>query len=238
MDVSKRLVSLLAVSFSFFCFTGLTIDNAGGRIFSEGGENIQIEGNVSVSNVLTASSIYLSDGTEVAVPGGSAPAPLAFPSSETVSNSLTGDAVLDVSSNSLIVRSGDGTVISSNTDVSMPIVFQKDMTLMEPDKIQAVQDSIPLMAIDTFNFPRGISIVGIRVFTSANCTMSVGLEEWQDNATKLSDIDIVALSNVSEVTVNKGDITDTDVDAGNYIYVNLDTTQVTWLKITIWYYVK
>jgi hypothetical protein len=133
---------------------------------------------------------------------------------------------------------GDGTLITASTDVRMPLIQQKDITVMEPDRVQGVSDAIPMFAVDEYNFPSGIVVVAIRVCTDAGSALTVGLEDWTDATTKNQDIEPgIALGGSSAATVTGSDINNATVAQGHYIYLNLDTTDVNWLKVTVWYYV-
>ena len=193
----------------------------------DAGEDVQINGDLTINQTLSiGNSLTLS---------GSFQLPL------TTSGNLVADGHvgIDTTYNALGLQiAGDGSLITSSTDVRLPLIQQKDMTVMEPDQVQGVSDAIPMFAVDSYNFPSGIVVVAVRVCTDAGSTLTVGLEDWTDPTTKNQDIEPnIALGGGSSTTVSGADIDNATVTSGHYIYLNLDTTNVNWLKVTVWYYV-
>jgi len=183
--------------------------------------DVEIGGSMSVGQSLTV-------GGSLLIPLGTSP-----------SLAADGHLALETDVNTLNIQLGDGTNIPANTDVSMPLIQQKDVTIMEPDNVQTVSDALPMLAIDNYNYPNGIVLVAVRVTTSANSAISIVFEEWETpTGGSVSDLETVTLSGAeAEKTVVRADIDDTVVASGNYIFLDLDTTDVNWVKITIWYYV-
>jgi hypothetical protein len=68
--------------------------------------------------------------------------------------------------------------------------------------------------------------------------LTLGVEDWSDEATKNQDIEAgIVLGGTSSATISGSDIDNATVAQGHYIYLNLDTTDVNWLKVTVWYYI-
>lgn len=189
-------------------------------------QKLRFNANVEISEGLSVNGDLSVSGT------------FGVPISATPSVNNSGEMAVDLDDNAVVYNVGDGTDIPSNTIVAQPLIQQKDVLLMEPEKMQAVSDAIPIFTVDPINFPKGIVITAIKLSTSANCTMTLTLEEWSDPSTFVSAIEPVALSSANEITVSRTDIDDSEVAVGGYVFANLDTTAVIWLKITIWYYVK
>ncbi len=150
-----------------------------------------------------------------------------------------GQFALETDQDQIKIQAGSNVTgkIPSNTDVVIPLIFQKDITLLEPDVIQTVSDAIPIFTVDSYNYPDGIQITAIRLATSASSSASYNIEEWISPTDGTpATIDAIATSASSETTETT--ITDGAVAAGGYVFVDLDTTDIAWAKITIWYYVK
>lgn len=150
-----------------------------------------------------------------------------------------GEFYLETDQDQIVVQAGSGVAgqIAANQDVAIPLIMQKDITLIEPDLIQTASDAVPIFTIDSYNYPAGIKITAIRLATSASSSASYNIEEWTTPTDgSPSTIDAIATSASSETTETT--ITDSDIAVGGYVYVDLDTTDIAWAKITIWYYVK
>jgi len=203
------------------------LDNGNVGIGTTGPDRLLgVAGDVSISGYVS-----ISDGLSIA---GTLRIPFG-----TASNILSvGHLALETDVNTINIQAGDGTDIPATTAVAMPLVIQKDVTIMEPDKVQAVSDAIPFIALEDYNYANGIVIVAIRVATSANCNLTINVEEWTSPTSgSLSTIELMSLGGGSEVTTERTAIDDSSVAATNYIFLDLDNTNVDWVKVTIWYYV-
>jgi hypothetical protein len=141
---------------------------------------------------------------------------------------------------------GNSGGITAGTNVPVPLIQQKDITLLEPDQIRSVNTRIPMFTIDTYNYPRGIQVTAVRIITSANATYQVDVEEWTD-----PDIGTGAETTIVNIQSHNGgpadnentettaSLTDTTVSAGSYIMLELnDAEDVDWVKLTVYYYVR
>jgi len=125
-----------------------------------------VAGDVSISGYVS-----ISDGLSIAgtlrIPFGAAPNILSV-----------GHIALETDVNTINIQAGDGTDIPTTTAVAMPLVIQKDITIMQPNKVRAISDAIPFIALEDYNYANGIVIVAIRVATSANSNLTINVEEW------------------------------------------------------------
>lgn len=185
--------------------------HVGGDIMSSG--DLTVDGSVTITNSLQ------------------------IPTSVAPLLSADGQIALETDSNSINIQVGDGTIIAANTDVALPLIQQKDITIVEPDQVQTVTDAIPVLAVDSYNYPNGITIVAIRLATSASSTLSLNVEEWS-TPTDGSPVTIDAIATSGSTETTETTITDASVASGSYVFLDLDTTDVDWLKVTIWYYVN
>lgn len=184
---------------------------------------------VSQTSILSGTqTIDFGGATALEMPNGSAPAV-----------SVDGQFALETDQDQIKIQAGsNGTGgIPSNTDVVLPLLKQVSITLPEPDLLQGVSDAWPIFCVDSYNFPNGIQIVAIRLATSASSSASYNIEEWVspvDGAP--TTIDAIATSTSNETTETT--ISDGAVATGGYVFVDLDTTDIAWAEITLWFYVK
>jgi len=169
----------------------------------------------------------------------SASTTLGIPAAAAPTLSTDGQIALETDADAVNIQAGSATVggIPANTDVAIPLIHQKDITLLEPDQIQLLSDAIPFIAVDSFNYPHGITITAIRLATSSAATLAINVENWTSPTDGAPvTIDNIATSAGTEQTETT--ITSPVVAAGDYIFLDLDNTNVNWAKVTIWYYVN
>lgn len=157
--------------------------------------------------------------------------------SNTPTLSILGDVALELDEDAINFKAGSNNAggISSNTLVALPLVQQKDITLLEPDQMQLLSDAIPFFTVDSYNYPNGITITAVRLATSASSSLAINVEEWvsPDDVAPATIANIATLANF-EATVT-GSVA---VSSGSYVFLDLDTTDVDWAKVTVWYYVN
>ncbi|MBP9854739.1 MAG: hypothetical protein KBD53_07725, partial [Candidatus Omnitrophica bacterium] len=141
---------------------------------------------------------------------------------------------------------GNPSGLSTSTPVRVPLIQQKDMTLLEPDQVRSVNNHIPMFTVDTYNYPQGIEITAVRIITSANATYQTDVEEWTDpdsaTGTETTIVNIQSHNGGAadnENTETTASLTDTTVAAGSYVVLELnDAEDVDWVKLTVYYYVR
>jgi hypothetical protein len=207
-------------------------DTSPASLFTVGaGDAFQINSSGSIAaatGMASTGTVDFSSATSLGIPAATAPA-----------LSADGQIALETDEDAVNIQGGSGSAggVPANTDVALPLVRQKDITLLEPDQIQVVSDAIPMFTVDSFNYPNGITITAIRLATSSNSTLAVNVEEWvspTDGAPVT--IDNIATSSSTEITETT--ISDASVAAGSYVMLDLDTTDINWAKLTVWYYVN
>jgi len=160
-----------------------------------------------------------------------------LPQASAAAPDADGEVELDMTDGTLVIQNSSGhTYLGSSTDVVYgKLLKQKSITIMEPDKVQAVSDAIPMFAVETDEYPHGIEIAQVYLKTDANSTLSVNLESWTDPAdASPSTLTTVATSTSDEV--NEAPDTDGTVAGGKIVMLDLDTTDVNWVQVTIVYY--
>lgn len=181
-----------------------------------------------VGGVTASGVVDLGGATSLEIPNATAPALTA-----------DGQLALETDADAINIQAGSNATggIPSNTDVALPLIQQKDITLLEPDQMQALSDAIPFFTVDAYNYPNGITITAIRLATDASSTLAINVEEWL-SPTDGSPVTIDAIATSASTETTETTITDASVAAGSYVFLDLDTTDVNWAKMTIWYYVN
>ena len=162
-----------------------------------------------------------------------------FKDLSTSGNLSVGNRII-VSNDHIKYQGGSGSTggIPVKTEVLGPLILQKDITIVEPNLIQGVMDEVPMFSVDSYNFPNGITITAIYLSTSADSSLAVNLEEWTepDGSGTETTIDNIATAGSDEQTETT--ISDPNVAAGTTIFLDLDSTDVNWLHLTVWFYVN
>jgi hypothetical protein len=164
---------------------------------------------------------------------------LKIPAAASPSLGADGEVALDTDNDAIKVRAGSNAAggVPSATAVSLPLVHQKDITLVQPDQIHSVSTAVPFFTVDAYNYPNGITITAIRLATSSPSSLSIDVQEWatptDGSPTTIAN---VALNSGTETTQTT--FADATVSSGSYIFLGLDDSAVNWAKLTIWYYVN
>ena len=164
---------------------------------------------------------------------------LQIPASNAPTVSNDGEIALELDEDGLNLQAGSNTTggIPTSTDVKLPLLQMKSITILEPDLVQAVSDAVPWFAVDSYNFPAGITVTAIRLATSASSSVSYNIEEWTSPTDgSPATIDAIATSSSTEKTETT--ITDASVAVGGYVMIDLDTTDINWAHLDIWFYVN
>jgi hypothetical protein len=171
---------------------------------------------------------------------------LTIPSSTSLTMDGTGQMYLETDQDGIVLHAGSGVAgqIPVGTNVQMPLIFQKSITILEPDQVQSVTGTVAFFTVDSFNYPNGIMVTAIRVLTSAASTDVIEIQFWDDprsanaNKTTIESIDIDTCTNDVDCRITAPSGT-TTVPAERFIMVVLDDapTSLEWMQITVWYYV-
>lgn len=139
--------------------------------------------------------------------------------------------------------------VAASQDVSIPFIQQKDFTLVEPDQIRTVSADFPIMNVDNYNYPSGIKITALRMFASqgtippaASNDATYVFQEWFtpiEASNAHASIDSIAFTSADNGEVaNTSGFKDSDIAAGSLIYANLASTDLNWVKGTVYFYAK
>jgi len=130
--------------------------------------------------------------------------------------------------------------IQSDVDALYADATSKSINLQEPDVIQAFQDAVPVLAVESEEFPHGIDILKVYVKTwggPSGESLSVNIEKW-DSPTDGSPSTIVGVT----VTDGNNEANGTPADAaaayvatGSILMVDLDSADVDSLLVHVIY---
>jgi hypothetical protein len=112
-----------------------------------------------------------------------------------------------------------------------------EVTIIAPD---GVNDQIPIFHVDADKYPFGIKLVNVQITIPSDGAYSMVFEEWSgDPAAAQNDIETVTTgAGDSYMEVLTGDIDDSDIDADDYIFLDIPATDIDWIQCKFIYYIK
>lgn len=130
------------------------------------------------------------------------------------------------------IRVFDGSVIKT-----IPTNQDIDALIFAPD---GVNDQIPIFHVDADKYPFGIKLVNVQISLPADAAYSMVFEEWAgDPIVAQNDIETVTTgSGDSYMEVRTGDIDDSEIDADDYIFLDIPATDVDWIHVKVVFYVE
>lgn len=135
----------------------------------------------------------------------------------------------------------DDHFIEIYTDASRVAVtkYTAQMTIWDPDTIQAIEDAVPLLAVEADWAPHGITIVDCGWKSDAAATQTIGFEEWTSptDGTPSTIEDVTSGSDVTE-QADDGTLADSAVAAGSIVMIDLPTTSLNYLQVWMTYFVN
>jgi hypothetical protein len=119
---------------------------------------------------------------------------------------------------------------STRTKCFEPVIWA------EPDQMQPISDTWPVMRFPAEQFPAGFVIEAIQITTSSACTDTLDFREYSQNGTSWSNdsqIESITLSGV--FTEDDGTLADANIAADAEIWINMDdsTDNIAWMAIQI-----
>lgn len=177
----------------------------------------------------------LSGGADNALPG----------ADSDVTISVTGvledlmDLGVVISDGEFLVGTGGGTFswesgATARNSLGLGDYITKEVTIYEPDQ---VNDEIPFFHADSTAFPDGITIVKVSIQIPSDAAYTLGFEEWDGDPpaaqNTIEDVATGAADNYSSVSTT--DIDDQDIDAGDWVFLDIPSTDVDWITATAVY---
>ena len=161
--------------------------------------------------------------TSVEIPNGADP-----------TTDAAGEIAIDTSSPAAY---GGIEIYAATGSALIPAIKTLHKTIIDPDGIQTTEDAIPLMRVETEWAPHGITVLDIFLSADAANSGTYVIEEWTDPTTWGSDIESCVFSASTEFE-DDGTLADSAVAAGNYIFIDFDTTALNFLNVTITYIIN
>ncbi|HLF18139.1 MAG TPA: hypothetical protein VI749_04500 [Candidatus Omnitrophota bacterium] len=206
---------------------------------------------LTVYGTLIGSTAVSIDGTMILIDGGvdfGSADSLEIPNATSLTVDGTGELYLETDQDGIVLQAGSGVAgqIPSNTDVQVPLVFQKSITMVEPDLIQSVTGTVAFFTVDSFNYPTGIVVTATRIITSNNSTDVISIEYWDDpdtataSKTTIDTLDIGTCGGADDDDCRDTAPSSGTVPTNRFIMIDLDDTGPTdleWMQITVWFYV-
>jgi hypothetical protein len=126
----------------------------------------------------------------------------------------------------------------TTAEVIAPTVHYAQITIVDPEAVQAITDAVSILAVEATWAPSGIRILDCRLKTSASSTYAINLEEWTSPTDgSPSTIEAVATSSSTEAE-GDGTLSDADVAAGSIVRVDLPTTAEAEITVGFTYLIK
>jgi len=162
---------------------------------------------------------------------------LRLPQASPATISQDGEIELDNIDGTLVVQNSNGhTYLGSSTDVVYgKLLHSKTITIIEPDKVQAVTDGVPMFSVESDEFPHGIEIVQVYLKTSESSTYSVNLEKWA-TPTDGSPDTLTTIATSTSTEANEAPDTTGTVGTSEIIMLDLPDTDVNWIQLTVVFY--
>lgn len=147
------------------------------------------------------------------------------------------DAPSAVSTEGHLFWDSDDDALAGNdgsADVALPFIQSETFTIMEPDQVQPINDTVLLKHFNAETYPNGVTIKDLIVTASASNSDSYAFEEWSSTA-KVSDIETGIAFSASTRVEDDGTLADSAMAADNYIMVNLPgtPTDIAYVAVTV-----
>lgn len=113
-----------------------------------------------------------------------------------------------------------------------PNLYEVDKMFFAPDFIN---DVVPIIYLDAKTFPFGATVKHVSITLPADAAYSMPFEEWSgDPPTEDAVIETVATgANDAFKQVEDGDIDNPNLEAGDYIMVDIPNTNVDWIHVKV-----
>ena len=123
---------------------------------------------------------------------------------------------------------------------AMPLELSETITIMQPDLVQAERDAVLLWAFESEVYPAGVLITRIIITTSAACADDLNFEEWTTDGSSWTTVATVDAITIGGVRTDAGGITDGEMAADSYLYLDLDgsPTDIQSMEITFHYFIN
>lgn len=141
-----------------------------------------------------------------------------------------GEVAWDANDDAIEVYMGD------ETESALIPAYQKiDAHIFAPD---GVNDQIAIFHVDALLYPFGIEIDQVSITIPADAAYSMVFEEWAgDPPVAQADIETVS-TGATDSYMEDATITNDQVDADDYIFLDIPATNVDWIHVQVIYHVN
>ena len=156
---------------------------------------------------------------------------LEIPNAANPTTDAEGEIAWDSDDDAIEVYSGD-----ESESVLIPMYQKIDGLIDTPD---GIADEIAIFRVDALLYPHGIELDQLSITTSVDGAYSMVFEEWSgDPPAAENDIETVTTgASDSYKEVASGDIDDATIDADDYIFLHVPSTDIDWIHFQIIFHV-
>ena len=152
-----------------------------------------------------------------------------IPNVDNPTTDAEGEIAWDANDDAIEVYSGD-----ESESALIPMYQKIDATIFAPD---GVNDQIAIFHVDALLYPFGIEIDQVSITIPADAAYSMVFEEWAgDPPAAQADIETVT-TGAGDSYMEDGTITNDQVDADDYIFLDIPATDVDWIHVQVIYHV-
>jgi len=153
-----------------------------------------------------------------------------IPAVDDPTTNAEGEIAWDANDDAIEVYMGD-----EGESALLPIYQVKDFHIFAPD---GIDDEICIFHVDALVYPFGIEIDQVSITLPADAAYSMVFEEWAgDPASAQNDISTVTTGG-SDAYAEEAPDTDAAIDADDYIYLHVPSTEVDWIHGQIIFHVN
>ena len=155
---------------------------------------------------------------------------LEIPAVADPATTVEGHIAWDANDDAIEVYSGD-----ESESALIPMYQKIDALIFAPD---GVDDEICIFRVDALLYPFGIEIDQVSITLPADAEYSMVLEEWSADP-PLAENDISTVTTAADdAYAEEAPDTDAAIDADDYIYLHVPSTDVDWVHVQVIYHVK
>jgi len=135
----------------------------------------------------------------------------------------------------------DALEVYAGTDDSesrlIPTIHCSQVLIFAPD---GVNDQIPIFHCDAEEYPHGIQLMNVQITLPVDAAYSMVFEEWAgDPPAAQADIETVTTAGTDAyMEVRTTDIDNRDIDADDYIFLDIPATDVDWIHCAAFFYIN
>ena len=123
----------------------------------------------------------------------------------------------------------------------MPIIVggktkeSKSITVIEPDKLQAVASVIPVFIVEADEFPRGITIQNLYLKTSAASSLGCSLRKYATPTDASPDYIVSADTSSSTESNSVPFSVSGSVGTSEILMITVPNVNVDWMQVTVFF---